>query len=79
MRIKVIQLFGGSGAPITLSKTPDELVNRKSGLSLLFEPQNPADEMAQPQKHLPDHIVSIDELRELAKTHLTFLLSDNQI
>ena len=64
-----------SGAPITLSKTPDVLVNRKSGLSL----NRKTLQMKWRNRKSTCQITSVDELRELAKTHLTFLLSDNQI
>ena len=64
-----------AGAPITLSKTPDELVNRKSGLSL----NRKTLEMKWRNRKSTCQITSVEDLRELAETHLTFLLSDNQI
>ena len=64
-----------SGSPIALSKTPEELVNRKSGLSL----NRKTLQMKWRNRKSTCQITTVDELRNLAETHLTFLLSDNQI
>ena len=64
-----------SGEPISLSKTPDALVNRKSGLSL----NRKTLQMKWRNRKSTCQITSVDALRALAKTHLTFLLSDNKI
>ena len=64
-----------SGSPIALSKTPEELVNRKSGLSLNRKNL----QMKWRNRKSTCQITTVDELRNLAETHLTFLLSDNQI
>ena len=64
-----------AGAPITLAKTPDELVNRKSGLSL----NRKTLEMKWRNRKSRCRITDVDEIQALAETHLITLLSDNQI
>ena len=64
-----------AGAPIALAKTPDQLVNRKSGLSL----NRKTLEMKWRNRKSRCRITSVDELQALAETHLTVLLSDNLI
>ena len=61
--------------PISLSKTPEELVNRKSGLSL----NRKTLEMKWRNRKSTCQITSVKALQELAEAHLAFLLSDNQI
>ena len=62
-------------APIALAKTPVELVNRKSGLSL----NRKTLEMKWRNRKSRCRITTVAELQALAETHLTTLLSDNQI
>ena len=61
--------------PIDLSKTPDELVNRKSGLTL----NRKTLQMKWRNQKSQCKIKSVDELNELAQAHLNYLLSDNKI
>ena len=61
--------------PISLSKTPDELVNRKSGLTL----NRKTLQMKWRNQKSQCQIKSVDELNALAQAHLTYLLSDNKI
>ena len=61
--------------PLNLDKTPDELVNRKSGLSL----NRKTLQMKWRNKKSQCQITSVDELNALAEAHLTFLLGDNKI
>ncbi len=61
--------------PIGLSKTPDELVNRKSGLTL----NRKTLQMKWRNQKSQCQIKSVDELNELAEAHLKYLLGDNKI
>ncbi len=61
--------------PIILSKTPEELVNRKTGLSL----NRKTLQMKWRNQKSTCHIKSVEELTTLAETHLSFLLGDNKI
>ena len=61
--------------PIGLSKTPDELVNRKSGLTL----NRKTLQMKWRNQKSQCQIKSVDELNELAQAHLNYLLGDNKI
>ena len=61
--------------PLHLNKTPNELVNRKSGLSL----NRKILQMKWRNKKSQCQIKSVDELNALAEAHLTFLLGDNKI
>ena len=61
--------------PISLSKTPDELVNRKSGLTL----NRKTLQMKWRNQKSQCQIKSVDELNTLAQSHLTYLLGDNKI
>ena len=63
------------GTPISLSKTPDELVNRKSGLTL----NRKTLQMKWRNQKSQCEIRSIEELNVLAQAHLKYLLSDNKI
>ena len=62
-------------APIKLSKTPDELVNRKSGLTL----NRKTLQMKWRNQKSQCQIRTAEELNVLAQAHLTYLLSDNKI
>ena len=61
--------------PIGLSKTPDELLNRKSGLTL----NRKTLQMKWRNQKSQCQIKSVDELNELAQAHLNYLLGDNKI
>ena len=60
--------------PLNLNKTPDELVNRKSG-----HLNRKTLQMKWRNKKSQCEIKSVDELNALAEAHLTFLLGDNKI
>ena len=64
-----------NSVPISLSKTPDELVNRKSGLTL----NRKTLQMKWRNRKSQCQIKSVGELNSLAQAHLKYLLSDNQI
>ena len=61
--------------PIGLSKTPDELVNRKSGLTL----NRKTLQMKWRNQKSQCQIKSVGELNKLAQAHLNYLLGDNKI
>ena len=60
---------------IQLDKTPDELVNRKSGLTL----NRKTLEMKWRNRKSACQLKSVEELEKLAKDHLNFLLKDNKL
>ena len=60
---------------IQLDKTPDELVNRKSGLTL----NRKTLEMKWRNRKSACQLKSVEELDKLAKDHLNFLLKDNKL
>ncbi len=61
--------------PIRLKKTPDELVNRKSGLTL----NRKSLEMKWRNRKSACQIKTPEELQNLAEDHLNFLLKDNKL
>ena len=61
--------------PIQLEKTPDELVNRKSGLTL----NRKTLEMKWRNRKSACQIKTAAELEQLALEHLDYLLKDNQL
>ena len=61
--------------PIKLDKTPVELVNRKTGLSL----NRKTLQMKWRNQKSQCQIKSVGELNDLAEAHLIYLLSDNKI
>ena len=60
---------------IQLDKTPDELVNRKSGLTL----NRKTLEMKWRNRKRACQLKSVEELEKLAEDHLNFLLKDNKL
>ena len=62
-------------SPISLSRTPDELVNRKLGLTL----NRKTLQMKWQNQKSQCQIKTVDELNVLAQEHLSFLLGDNKI
>ena len=60
---------------IRLEKTPDELVNRKSGLTL----NRKTLEMKWRNRKSACQIETVAELEQLAQEHLNYLLKDNQL
>jgi len=60
---------------IQLDKTPDELVNRKSGLTL----NRKTLEMKWRNRKSACQLKSVEELEKLAEDHLNFLLKDNKL
>ena len=60
---------------IRLEKTPDELVNRKSGLTL----NRKTLEMKWRNRKSACQIKTVVELEQLAQEHLNYLLKDNQL
>ena len=60
---------------IRLDKTPDELVNRKSGLTL----NRKTLEMKWRNRKSACQLKSVEELDKLAEDHLNFLLKDNKL
>ena len=61
--------------PIGLEKTPDELVNRKSGLTL----NRKSLEMKWRNRKSACQIKTPEDLQKLAEGHLNFLLKDNKL
>lgn len=60
---------------IKLDKTPDELVNRKSGLTL----NRKTLEMKWRNRKSACQLKTVEELEKLAEDHLNFLLKDNKL
>jgi hypothetical protein len=60
---------------IQLDKTPDELVNRKSGLTL----NRKTLEMKWRNRKSACQLKTVEELNKLTEDHLNFLLKDNKL